>query len=179
MNFLKNPLVRAVLAVAAVVMLLYMPTREFLKITFMLGIPFIFLWGFLVKKRRYSFPWITSLALLLLTAAAYGYLLTQLPERIEVRKIVSEGGALVAEGKYDEAIKEYRRLEKLGQTEKMKQKIAEAEKEKEAALLLDEVRQLVARGDIEKAREILNSIPEDTRAAREAVEMKKLLQEAN
>jgi len=86
---------------------------------------------------------------------------------------------LVAEGKYDEAIKEYRRLEKLGQTEKMKQKIAEAEKEKEAALLLDEVRQLVARGDIEKAREILNSIPEDTRAAREAVEMKKLLQEAN
>jgi hypothetical protein len=107
----QHPLFRVLAFIIIIVTaLLYMPTREFLKITFMLGIPFIFLLGINLRQQRRGVIWFLSTGLLLVVVGAYGYLLIDLPERIEVRRIISTGGALVAEGSYDEAIMEYRKL---------------------------------------------------------------------
>lgn len=97
--------------------------------------------------------------------------LTELPERIEIRRIVSEGGALVAEGRYDEAINEYRKLGELGRQDKMQEKIAQAEEEKQAALNLERGKQLLSQGNKEAALQVLESIPEHTRAGHEAVKL--------
>lgn len=166
-----NPLFRLTVIAAAVAALLYMPTREFLKITFMLGIPFILLLGFNRRQQRWGFKWCLSALLLLAVTGAYGYLLIQLPERIEVRRIVSEGGALVAEGHYDQAIEEYRKLGELGREDKMQEKIAQAEEEKQAALSLEKAKQLLLQGDKEEAVQVLESIPKHTRAGQKAVKL--------
>lgn len=104
-------------------------------------------------------------------------MLTDLPERIETRKIISEGAVLVAEGKYDQAISLYRELEKIGRTEKMQDKIAEAQKEKKAALILNEAKSLLQKGNKEEALQKITSIPEGTRAAREAHKLLKELED--
>ena len=96
----RNPYIRVPLVIAAGVMLYFMPTREFLKLTFMLGIPFIFIMGFMVKKPRYSLVWNVCAAVLLVIIGTYGYYLIHLPERIQVREIVTSGAALVANGQY-------------------------------------------------------------------------------
>jgi len=100
-----------------------------------------------------------------------------LPERIEIRRIISEGGALVAEGRYDEAIKEYKQLENLGRIEKMNDKIVKVEKEKKASDLLDQAKKLIEEGDVKQAREVLDSIPANTRASREAARLKKSIKD--
>jgi len=165
MTNLKSPFIKILLVLVSLVMLYFLPTREFLKITFFMGIPFIFIYGFMGKQRSYSFLWITSTVLLVGVLAAYGYLLVHLPERIATREIISEGGALVAEGKYDLAIQKYQKLEEYDQQEKMQEKISAAEREKQAQQQLDLAKQYLAAGDKNKAREIIKSIPPSTRAA--------------
>lgn len=145
-----------------------LPVREFLKLTFIMGIPFIFLLGFMVKKKKYSVIWIISLILLLAIGAFYIKTLTQLPERIETRRIVSEGGVLVAEGRYDEAISEYRKLGMLGNQQDMEEKIAWAETEQSAAFKLQELRKFIKEGKEAEAKKVLESIPKNTRAYQEA-----------
>lgn len=154
-----------------------MPVREFLKVTFILGIPFIFLLGFMVKKKKYSPVWIISFILLLGIGGLYINMLTQLPERIETRRIVTEGGVLVAEGKYDEAISEFRKLGTLGKPDDMKEKIAWAEREKLAAARLQEARTLIKENKIVEAKKLLNSIPDNTRAYQEAKKVRKDLEQ--
>ena len=160
--------IRMLIVIAGIAMLFYMPTREFLKITFMMGIPFVFLLGVLIRHPRYSPMWIVVVVALAANLGAYGYMLIHLPERIQVRAIVSEGGALVAEGQYDAAIAEFRKLEGLGQTAKMQDKISWAQKEKKADEQLKLARQLLAAGKREEADQVIKSIPADTRAAQEA-----------
>lgn len=172
MKIWKGPFFRVGLVILAIILLAWMPSREFLKITFMLGIPFIFILGFMLRRKRYSVPWLVSLVLLIGVLAGYGYLLSDLPQRIETKRIVSNGAALVAEGKYDQAIKEYRNLEDLGRSEKAKEKIAFARKEKNANIQLTQAKAYLENGKPAEAKKILEKIPADTRAGREA---KKLL----
>lgn len=173
MNTWKGPYIRVLLVAVAIAMLAWMPTREFLKLTFIVGIPFIFVLGFMSKKERYSIPWIISLVLLLAILSGYGYLLTDLPERIETRRIITQGGTMVAEGKYDQAISEYRKLGELGRSEKMKEKIEVAQREKAADASLGEARQLIKAGKPEQAKKILETIPANTRAGRQAQKLLK------
>lgn len=171
------PFVRILIAVAIIVALFNLPVREFLKITFIMAIPFILLAGFMSKRRRYSLLWLLALLLLLCTVFAYGNLLIQLPERIETRRIITEGAGLVAEGKYDQAIEEYKKLEELGKKEKMEDKIREAEREKKATEILEQAKESIAKGDLEQAQDLLESIPEGSRAAREAARIQKSLED--
>jgi len=168
----RNPYIRVPLVIAVGIMLYFMPTREFLKLTFLLGIPFIFLLGFMVKKPRYSWGWNVCAVGLLVILGAYGYYLVHLPQRIQVREIITSGAALIANGQYDEAITKFEQLEKLGKPEQMKEKILEAQTEKEAHQQLEKARQQIDGGNIEEARKTIEGIPSNTRAAQEA---KKLL----
>lgn len=165
MSAAKSPFVRVSLVLICLVMLFFASTREFLKITFFMGIPFLLFYIFMGRQRRYSILWVLSGLLVIGVLAAYGYFLINLPERIAVREIISEGGTLVAEEKYDAAIDTYRQLEKYGQTEKMNEKIANAKLEKKAAEQLKLAEEKMAAGDKDAAREIVKSIPTGTRAA--------------
>jgi hypothetical protein len=153
-----------------------MPTREFLKLTFLLGIPFIFIMGFMVRKTRYSSGWNICAVGLLILLGVYGYNLIHLPERIQVRAIITSGAALVANGQYDEAIAKYEQLESLGKPEEMKEKIMGAQTEKDAHLQLEKARQQIDTGNIEEAREIMEELPPNTRAAQEAKQLLKSIE---
>lgn len=148
---------------------------EFLKITFFMGIPFVLIMGFMKKKTVYSIPWILSGILIAAVLGLYINLLANLPQRAERRHIISEGGSLTAEGKYDEAIEEYAKLEKLGQEQEMEKYMARVLKEKQAASDLSQARTLYAEGKKEQALEVLRSIPNDTRAFRDADRLRKEL----
>lgn len=171
----KSPFIRVFVLLAAVVMLFFAPTREFLKITFFLGIPFLLFYVLMSRQIRYSLPWFICGILVLGVIGLYGYMLFQLPERVEVREIIREGGTLVAEGKYDQAIVEYRRLEELGQTEKMEEKISLVRQEQKADQQLELARQKLAHGDKNAAREIIANIEPGTRAAVEARDLREQL----
>ncbi|MCX5779660.1 MAG: tetratricopeptide repeat protein [Firmicutes bacterium] len=171
----RNPYIRVPLAIALFVMLFFMPTREFLKTTFIIGIPFIFLMGFMFRQPRNSWSWRLSALGLILIIGVYGYQLVYLPERIQVRGIITQGAGLVAEGKYDEAIAGYQKLGDLGKPVEMEKKIAAAESEKAAHLQLEYARQLIASGYTEEARMIMAALPAETRAAQEAKELLKNL----
>lgn len=173
MRSLNSPFFRVGILAAVILMIFSMPAREFLKLTFIFGIPFIIFLNFMVKKPRYSMVWIISVIGLLVITGGYVYMLTDLPERIETRRIIGEGAALVAEGKYDEAIAGYQNLKELGRVEQMQKKITEAEQEKHAAEIMGEARQLLRDGEEEAALQKLDSIPDGTRVSREASRMLK------
>ena len=175
MTFNKSPYIRVFFLLAAVVMLYFAPTREFLKITFFLGIPFLLFYVLMGRQPRYSLRWIICGILVLGVIGLYGYMLVHLPQRVETREIIREGGTLVAEGKYDQAIEEYQRLQELGQAQKMEEKISLARQEQEAARQLELARQKLAQGDKKAAREIIASIEPGTRAAVEARDLRKPL----
>jgi sensor histidine kinase YesM len=156
-------------------MLAWLPTREFLKITFMLGIPFIFALAIMARRKRYSLSWILSLLLMLVIVGAYVYLLTDLPDRIQTRRIITQGASLVAQGKYDQAISEYRKLAPLGHRDKMNEKIAVAEKEKKAEQQLKQAKSLLQQGRTEEARATIKTIDSSTRAGIEAQKLLKQL----
>lgn len=165
MSEARSRLIKIILVPVCLAMLFFPSTREFLKITFFMGIPFLLFYSFMGKQRRYSILWIVSGILVLGVLIAYGYLIIHLPERIAAREIISEGGALVAEGKYDAAIEKYQQLEAFGQSQKMEEKIATARLEKKAQQQLDLAQQKFTAGDKEAAREIIKKIPPSTRAA--------------
>lgn len=173
MNWSKQIALRWVILLVGVAMLFFLPTREFLKVTFMLGVPFVFVLGFMVKQPRNSVPYVAALVLLVVIGTGYAYLLYTLPQRIEVRRIVMEGSELQGEGRYQEAIQRYRDLESLGRTEDMKEHIAQAEKEAYAAQLLSQAEQLQQSGQSQQAVDLLNTIPAGTRAANQAGKLKK------
>jgi hypothetical protein len=129
------------------------------------GCPLFFILWIHGPTKTVFTPLDTSGVLVLGVIASYGFLLVHLPERIETRVIISEGGALVAEGHYDQAIERYKGLEKLGQKQKMQAKIDIAQQEKRAAQQLELAQQKFAAGDQKTAREIIKNIPPGTRAA--------------
>lgn len=172
----RNPYIRVPLVILAGVMLYFMPTREFLKLTVLLGTPFIFLLGFMLKKSRYSLVWNICAISLVVLLGVYGYYLIHLPERIQVREIVTSGAALVANGQYDEAIAKFEKLGSLGKPEEMKEKIMEAQTEKDAHQQLENARQQIDAGNKEEARKIIEDIPPKTRAAQEAKQLLKSIE---
>lgn len=171
----KAPYARMFIFPVVVVMLFFASTREFLKITFFLGIPFLLFYVLMSRQIRYSLRWFTCGILVLGVIGLYGYMLVQLPQRVEVREIIREGGSLVAAGKYDQAIEAYQRLEELGQAEKMEEKINLARQEQQAAWQLEEARQKLTQGDQAAARQIIENIEPGTRAAVEARDLREQL----
>jgi hypothetical protein len=176
MNNSRNPYIRVPIAIAVIAMLFFTATREFLKLTFMLGIPFVFVMAFMVKQRQKSLTWGLSALALVALMGVYGYFLIHLPQRIKIREITANGAALVAQGQYDEAITLYERLGPLGKPDKMQSLIAEAETEKDAHMQLEKARQLTAEGYQAEAQEIVDALPTSTRAYQEAKELKKQLE---
>jgi len=81
----------------------------------------------------------------------------------------------VAEGRFDEAIAEYEKLNDLGEPERMQKEIAEAQKEKEARQQLVKAQELLNSGNQEEARRILEAIPAETRAGVEATKIRQEL----
>ncbi len=154
-------------------MLLYMPTREFLKLTFMLGIPFIFALAFMKKVRKFSPIWFILLLMLIGVFTGYVYRLVDLPEQIAVHRIVIDGSSLMAAEKYDEAVAVYRQLEAYDADE-MKERIEKAEREKEAMEQLNKAKKFKEAGQISEAIKALNEVPEGTRYSSEASSLKKL-----
>ena len=55
MDTWKGPYIRVGLVALVIALLAWMPTREFLKLTFMVGIPFIFIFGFISSFIVYIF----------------------------------------------------------------------------------------------------------------------------
>jgi hypothetical protein len=164
-SLFNKPIIRITIVLVGIAMLIYLPTREFLKITCMTGVPVVFLILYLGKQIRYSFTWVSAMILLLAFLGGYGYLLVNLPERVEVRRITVEGRDLVEAGKYDAAIAEYRKLEKLGKTDEMNDKIQEVEREKSAHRDVELAKQLVKVKDYQEARKLLENIPTKTPVA--------------
>lgn len=164
----RNPYIRVPLAIAVLLMLYYMPTREFLKLTFMLGIPFIALLGLMVKKPRYSWAWNLCAVGLVLVICGYGYQLVHLPQRIQANIIIRNGAVLVTEGRYDEAISIYQQLDELGRSDTMQKKIAVAESEKTAHQQLEYAKELIDSGNLAEARQVLEGIEPHTAAGQEA-----------
>ncbi len=165
---MRSPFFRVGIAAAIILMIFSLPAREFLKLTFMCGIPFIVFLHFAVHKPKFLLIRIISIIALVGITGGYIYMLTDLPERIETNRIISEGATLVAEGKYEDAISRYQELEKLDRSEKMHKKIAEARREEAASNSLAEAKKLLQEGNQAAAIKRLNSIPDNTRAAREA-----------
>ncbi|MGI5921922.1 MAG: hypothetical protein ACOX6I_09335 [Syntrophomonadaceae bacterium] len=176
-SLLHKPVVRIILVLVAIAMLFYLPTREFLKVTCITGVPVFFLFLFLGKQRRYSIKWTSGIAALLVFLGGYVYLLTGLPERIEVRRITADGNMLTANGQYDAAIAEYRKLEKLGMKDKMEDKVEEVEREKNAHRDIELARQLIKVQDYKEARKMLEAIPQNTWAYRDAARLLKSIPE--
>lgn len=152
-----------------------MPLREYVKVTVVFGIPFILILGYMLKKPRYSFPWIVSVVLLLLVTVGYGFALSTLPDRIEVKTIILNATALEAEGNYTAAIEEYKKLEQYGKTRKMEERIASAKLEIEGQEILEEAREHIAKGNKTAAQELLESVPPHTKTAKEAKKLLKTL----
>ncbi len=171
------PFIRVGAFIALAAMLLYLPTREFLKTTFMLGIPFIFILAFMKKTRRYSLPWITAIILAVVTVGGYIYMLTDLPQRIATHQIVIDGTALLTDGEYEAAADKFSELEQYGDINTMDEKLALVEKEKDAAFLLEQAKVLVQSGEKDQALVLLESVPSDTRAHKEAAGLIKTLEE--
>lgn len=167
----RGPLIRVGSVIIIAALLLYLPTREFLKMTFMLGIPFVLFLVLMKKNYKHSPLWILSIIGLVLTVGFYFYSLTTLPDRIETRRIIMDGERLLADEKYDEAIANYRRLEHTGELDKMNDRIARAEAEKEGKRLIREANEWIAAGDHVKAREILEEVPAETWASQEAAKL--------
>lgn len=177
MKSLPGPVIRITLVITVVAMLFFLPAREFLKITLWMAVPAIFILGYMKNARRYSPGWIVGLLLLIVIGAGYGYMLVDLPDRIEARRIIIEGSQLVNEGRYDEAIALYRGLGEVGREEKMQQKIEEARTEAEASQILEQARILHEEGNPQRALELVKDIPPGTRAAAEAEKLKKEIEE--
>ncbi len=179
MKFLKNPWVRVIFIILLAASLLYMPTREFLKITCLLGILAVFLAAFMRKQDKRSRKWMIAALGLVVLSGTYLYFLTQLPERIEVRRIMATGSALTRQGQYDRAMAEYSKLEKLGAKNKMQAKLDEVEIEKKAQRDLELAKQMVKNGDYSEARKLINTIPRQTKAAEEAARILVSISDSN
>lgn len=165
------PWLRLLVVFALFAMLFFVPTREFLKLTFMLGIPLLLGLVLMRRQPRRNILWAVGLALSLAVFGFYLYSLTDLPQRVAVRYVVMEGASLKADGRYDEAIAVYNELYDLDRASKADREIAHCEAEKAAQQGLERVSALLEAGDAEAARAVIQDLPEGTRAQVEAQRM--------
>ena len=177
MNPRLAPFIRVGGLIVLVLMLFHLPTREFLKVTFMLGIPFVFALAFMKKSSKYSLGWFATLFLVLMVVGFYLYMLTGLPQRITLHEIEIDATVLLTEGKFDEAQEKFSEMEPYVSPETLNKKYTLVEKEKDAALKVEEAGELMEAGEKEKARQLLESVPYDSMAQREAARLLKTLRE--
>ncbi|MGI6420784.1 MAG: hypothetical protein ACOX0N_00985 [Syntrophomonadaceae bacterium] len=177
MNPRLAPFLRVGGLAVLVLMLLYLPTREFLKVTFMLGIPLVFALAFMKKSSKYSLSWFFALLLALMALGGYLYMLSGLPQRIAVHQIEMDANILMTEGRFDEAREKFSQLEPYLSPENLNVKYSQVDKEKEAALKVEEARELMEAGKKDQARQLLESVPSDSMAQREAARLLKNLRE--
>lgn len=176
MNSEKAPFIRVGLFIVIVIMLIYMPTREFLKMTFMMAVPAVFVLIFMKNKRRFSIAWIAGIILLVCIGGGYIYMLKGLPQQIATHRIVIDGTALLSEGKYELAFNKFSELEEYGETKTMNEKLDMVNKEKQADNILKEAEKLLTAGEYESATILLESVPSGTRAHQKAADLLKSLE---
>ncbi|MEA1962410.1 MAG: tetratricopeptide repeat protein [Bacillota bacterium] len=177
MEVTRKPMIRLLLVVIGIIMLCFLPTREFLKITFIIGIPFVFMLGWMRKQLRYSISWFLLGIVLLSLLGFYTYSIYHLPEKIAVREIIYQAESYIADGQYDQAIQAYEELVILGHEEKALKKISWVKREKTADLELEKVRVLISANKYDEAVTVIQNIPSNTRAAIEAQRLLKDLKE--
>lgn len=157
--YMRRRIVVGVIAAAMVGMLFSIPTREFLKITVLIGAPAMVAWGYWRNYRPYTAPWILLLILLLGLLAGYGYMMTRLPERIVVKTIQQQGDVLLTQGKYDQAIDRYRQLGSHGEKDVMDRKIRLVQLQKQFELNYAHAVRLYDSGQQKAAVRELRKIP--------------------
>ena len=104
-------------------------------------------------------------------------MLTGLPQRITLHEIEIDATVLLTEGKFDEAQEKFSEMEPYVSPETLNKKYTLVEKEKDAALKVEEAGELMEAGEKEKARQLLESVPSDSMAQREAARLLKTLRE--
>lgn len=177
MNPRLAPFVRVGALIIFIIMLTNLSTREFLKTTFIMGIPFIFALGFMKKSHRYSLRWVIGLIIVLAAVGGYIGMLTTLPQRIATHQIVIDGHVLMTDGKFDEATEKFSELERYGEIETRDDKIALVEKERAAAQKVKQAEELIGEGQMGQARELLETVPSDSRSYKDAARLLKTLRE--
>jgi outer membrane PBP1 activator LpoA protein len=83
----------------------------------------------------------------------------------------------MTEGRFDEAREKFSQLEPYLSPENLNVKYSQVDKEKEAALKVEEARELMEAGKKDQARQLLESVPSDSMAQREAARLLKNLRE--
>ncbi len=145
---------------------------EFIKTTFMIALPVIFIFGYAKRRTKYSLPWIIAVMLMLLFCGFYISRVLTLPERVATKSIVRDGISLVAEGKYEAAENRFKELEVKGELQEFEKRMAVLNNERNASINLDQAKQLIEKGDYAEAERILKLIPRNTRAGQAAREIK-------
>jgi tetratricopeptide (TPR) repeat protein len=88
-----------------------------------------------------------------------------------------DANILMTEGRFDEAREKFSQLEPYLSPENLNVKYSQVDKEKEAALKVEEARELMEAGKKDQARQLLESVPSDSMAQREAARLLKNLRE--
>ena len=104
-------------------------------------------------------------------------MLSGLPQRIAVHQIEMDANILMTEGRFDEAREKFSQLEPYLSPENLNVKYSQVDKDKEAALKVEEARELMEAGKKDQARQLLESVPSDSMAQREAARLLKNLRE--
>ncbi|MGI6487521.1 MAG: hypothetical protein GX964_05520 [Syntrophomonadaceae bacterium] len=168
---MNDPRVRVLvglLAIGVIVALFnYTPARFFLKMTVLIGLPFILLFLWWRRQPRFGIAWIVGVLVMGLLLGAYGMMMYSFPEQLQVKEIKKEGDILLAQGQYDRALDKYREIEPLNQKEAAK-KMAEAREQKQFHETYLRARELAEQGEKEKARQVLKSIPRSAHVYSEA-----------
>ncbi|MDH7498192.1 MAG: hypothetical protein QHH05_07095, partial [Syntrophomonadaceae bacterium] len=152
------------LAVVAllVALLAYTPTRFFIKLTVLCGLPFLVIFAKWRQQRRFSPAWLGMGLCLALLLAVYGVQVFAFPERLQVKELTRQGDLLLAAGEYDQAIRTYRQMEPLA-PEKAAEKVAVAEQQREYQRLYQRALVLLQQGEEAQARALLARIPRSAR----------------
>ncbi|NLU49197.1 MAG: hypothetical protein GXX09_02130 [Syntrophomonadaceae bacterium] len=157
-------------------LLVYTPTRFFIKMTILVGGPFVLVFAWWRRQPRYSVAWVLSGVVLVSLLGVYGILVYNFQERLQIKQITRAGDVLLAEGRYDQAIDKYRELEPL-ERDKARKKIEAAEAQKEYYRTYLAAKELAERGARQKAIQLLQAIPHTAHVHNQAQKLLSRLKE--
>ncbi len=145
--------------VLIIALFIYDPTREFIKITALIGMPALVIWAYQKRFERLSVPWILCALVLVGLAVGYGFMLQDLPDKVGWRGAQRQGDVYLSAGQYDRAISQYKEMAKYGKEAKAEGKIREALEQKKFDKRYREAKQLAAENKYAEARRLLEGIP--------------------
>lgn len=145
--------------VLIIALFIYDPTREFIKLTVLIGMPALVIWGYQKRFERLSLPWVICALILVGLAVGYGFMLQDLPNKIGWRGAQRQGDMYLAAGQYDKAISQYKVMAKYGKEAKAESRIMEAVEQKNFDKRYQEARQMAADRKYNEARRLLKGIP--------------------